>query len=85
MKPPCSPHTLLLLLLLLLQDASGATQLLTSNVGDARILLVRGGKAVQLTVDHVPDRWAAAGCCLQQRACTCCCLVTRSRGEAGQR
>lgn len=33
------------------------TKLLTSNIGDARIVLVRaGGEAVQLSVDHVPDR-----------------------------
>lgn len=35
--------------------ADGATQLLTSNIGDARILLIRGGKPVQLSEDHVPD------------------------------
>jgi hypothetical protein len=40
------------------QNADGTTQLLTSNVGDARILLIRGGKAIQLSEDHVPDRWA---------------------------
>ncbi|KAL6764716.1 phosphatase 2C-like domain-containing protein [Haematococcus lacustris] len=33
----------------------GQTQLLTGNIGDARIVLVRGGQPVQLTVDHVPD------------------------------
>jgi serine/threonine protein phosphatase PrpC len=33
----------------------GTTQLLTSNVGDARILLIRDGKAVCLTEEHVPD------------------------------
>jgi protein phosphatase 1L len=31
------------------------TLLLTANVGDARTVLVRGGQAVQLSVDHVPD------------------------------
>lgn len=25
---------------------------MTANVGDARVVLVRGGQAVQLTVDH---------------------------------
>ena len=34
----------------------GATKLLTANIGDARILLIRDGQAVQLSVDHVPDR-----------------------------
>ena len=33
----------------------GAVKLCTANVGDARILLIRDGKAVQLSVDHVPD------------------------------
>eukprot|EP00798_Chlamydomonas_sp_ICE-L_P023586 gene23586-9114_t len=37
------------------KDKSGGSNLLTANVGDARILLIRGGKPVQLTVDHVPD------------------------------
>ena len=30
-------------------------KLLASNVGDSRVLLARGGKAMQLTTDHVPD------------------------------
>ena len=34
----------------------GATKLLAANVGDARVLLSRKGKAMQLTIDHVPDR-----------------------------
>jgi serine/threonine protein phosphatase PrpC len=33
----------------------GSTKLLTSNVGDARILLIRNGEAVCLTEEHVPD------------------------------
>ena len=32
----------------------GKSKLLTANAGDARILLVRGNKAIQLTEDHVP-------------------------------
>ena len=36
-------------------EEGGSTKLCTANVGDARILLVRDGKAVQLSVDHVPD------------------------------
>jgi len=32
-----------------------ATKLCTANVGDARIVLVRDGQAVQMSVDHVPD------------------------------
>ena len=43
---------------LLFPGERGATQLLAANVGDARVLLCRRGKAVQLTVDHVPDRCA---------------------------
>ena len=31
------------------------TKLCTANVGDARIVLVRDGQAVQMSVDHVPD------------------------------
>jgi protein phosphatase 1L len=29
--------------------------LVAANVGDARVVLCRGGQAVQLTVDHKPD------------------------------
>ena len=36
-------------------EENGATKLCTANVGDARTLLVRDGKAMQLSVDHVPD------------------------------
>ena len=36
-------------------EEGGVKKLCTANVGDARILLVRDGKAVQLSVDHVPD------------------------------
>ena len=38
-----------------LYEEGGSTRIATANVGDARILLVRDGKAVQLSVDHVPD------------------------------
>ena len=38
-----------------LYEEGGVTRLCTANVGDARIVLVRGGKPVQLSVDHVPD------------------------------
>lgn len=37
-----------------MQTAEGV-KLLAANVGDARVLLSRGGKAVQLSIDHVPD------------------------------
>lgn len=40
------------------QDGS-KTKLLAANVGDARAVLSRKGKALQLTIDHVPDRCAA--------------------------
>ncbi len=39
----------------------GATKLLAANVGDARVVLSRKGKVVQLTTDHVPDRRAPTG------------------------
>ena len=35
--------------------AAPAYTLLSANVGDARAVLVRGGAAVQLSYDHVPD------------------------------
>ena len=38
-----------------LYEEGGSKRLATANVGDARILLVRDGKALQLSVDHVPD------------------------------
>jgi len=41
---------------MLFKGADGSTQLLTSNVGDARILLIRNGDAVCLTEEHVPDK-----------------------------
>eukprot|EP00887_Chlorella_sp_A99_P008227 scaffold12.g8227.t1 len=42
---------------LLYASPSGAgTTLLTANVGDARVLLVRGSQVLQLTEDHVPDQ-----------------------------
>ena len=44
---------------LVFKDGRGKRQLLAANVGDARVLLARRGKAVQLTIDHVPDRRAA--------------------------
>lgn len=40
---------------LLYKDAQGRKQLLAANAGDARVVLARNGKAVQLTTDHVPD------------------------------
>jgi protein phosphatase 1K len=43
------------LVCLLYPSSSGALSLLTANVGDAPAVLVRGGEAVQLSYDHVPD------------------------------
>lgn len=39
----------------LVYSVNGAKKLLTANVGDSRALLIQGGKAEQLTIDHVPD------------------------------
>jgi serine/threonine protein phosphatase PrpC len=41
---------------LLFTAPDGSTKLLTANVGDARILLIRNGQAVELTEEHVPDK-----------------------------
>ncbi|KAG2498572.1 hypothetical protein HYH03_003323 [Edaphochlamys debaryana] len=41
---------------LMFPTPEGHTTLVTANVGDARIVLVRNGEAVQLSEDHVPDR-----------------------------
>lgn len=37
------------------KNTSGKSTLLAANAGDARVVLARKGKAVQLTEDHVPD------------------------------
>ena len=42
-------------------EEGGSTKLCTANVGDARIIMVRDGKAVQLSVDHVPDSEVGGG------------------------
>ncbi|KAI8477473.1 MAG: phosphatase 2C-like domain-containing protein [Monoraphidium minutum] len=34
----------------------GAPRLLASNIGDARTLLIRGGEAIDLSEEHVPDK-----------------------------
>jgi len=39
----------------LFQEADGTTKLLAANIGDARTVLIRGGEALQLSSDHVPD------------------------------
>jgi protein phosphatase 1L len=40
---------------LLYRAADGTESVLAANVGDSRVVLVRGGEPVQITVDHVPD------------------------------
>ena len=42
-------------LVVLFPESDGSTSLAAANVGDARVVLCRSGKAVQLTTDHVPD------------------------------
>ncbi|KAG0585039.1 hypothetical protein KC19_3G252900 [Ceratodon purpureus] len=39
----------------LIPKPDGSKVLVTANVGDARVILVRGGQAIQLTFDHKPD------------------------------
>lgn len=38
-----------------LQGQGGKPQLLSANAGDARVILARGGKGMQLSEDHTPD------------------------------
>ena len=40
------------------QGKDGKRQLLSANVGDARVILARGTDGLQLSEDHVPDQWA---------------------------
>ena len=41
-----------------MQGKGGAKKVLAANAGDARVILARKGKAVQLSEDHVPDSCA---------------------------
>ncbi len=41
------------------QGKDGKRQLLSANVGDARVILARGTDGLQLSEDHVPDQWAS--------------------------
>jgi len=36
-------------------EKTGGTKIVSSNLGDARVVIIRDGKAVQLSKDHVPD------------------------------
>ncbi len=60
-RPPARLPARPLLACLHCRDASGKPMLLTANAGDARVLLARGGTALQLTEDHVPDKWVRLG------------------------
>lgn len=51
------------------QDTTGATKLLTANVGDSRVLLVRDGEVLQLTEDHVPDKYVMGVCSMLGAQC----------------
>ncbi len=68
---------------LLFPGPGGGTQLLTANVGDARVLLSRGGRALQLTVDHVPDRCARKRALLPVSVGCLCCAESWSHHQAG--
>ena len=37
------------------QGQGGKPQLMSANAGDARVILARGGKGLQLSEDHTPD------------------------------
>lgn len=39
-----------------LYEANGQRRLLAANIGDARTLLIRGGAAIDLSEEHVPDK-----------------------------
>lgn len=41
---------------MLYAGAGGATRVLAANIGDARTLLIRGGEAIDLSEEHVPDK-----------------------------
>jgi protein phosphatase 1L len=41
---------------LLYRGANGGTRMLAANIGDARTLLIRGGKAIDVSEEHVPDK-----------------------------
>ena len=36
-------------------QSDGKRRLLSANAGDARVILARGGKGLQLSEDHTPD------------------------------
>jgi hypothetical protein len=40
---------------------NGTTRVLAANCGDARTLLIRGGEAIDLSEEHVPDKYALTG------------------------
>jgi protein phosphatase 1K len=42
-------------LAMVIKGQGGKPQLLSANAGDARVILARGGKGVQLSEDHTPD------------------------------
>ena len=60
----------------------GKQKLLAANVGDARVLLARKGKALQLTTDHVPDRSAHAPCTLPLPCSWCRNIAYTCHGQA---
>jgi len=41
---------------MLYRGADGGMKLLAANVGDARTLLIRGGRAIDVSEEHVPDK-----------------------------
>lgn len=65
--------------------SDGSKELVTANVGDARVILVRGGQAIQLTVDHkvifLLYNFSNLLYCIEKLKCYCCIAAGCEGGE----